>query len=248
MLTTSLLLAAHLVAGKPSAAYRIDAVPEIPPGAPTVYLRVLADARPETEVTGAGAGFGNRATKDAIFSDSVAEAVTRALADELRLRRVDARLLAPGEVPPAEAPVLSGEVVSYTARLYAPRTANIPYLSWVTWLWTHDVLAAGAEVALTLHRPGAPAWTGSFRTSPDTQAWVGPLHLSERMRALTRKDLVDLLHAAARDALGRAADAVATELGAPGAVQPLLYDRPRGGSQEVGAPGRTEDARREEKD
>ena len=208
------LLALLIITARPSAAYRIENA-AAPAGAPAIYVQVLADARPETEITGAQAGFNNRATKDSMFADSVTTAVTWALADELKVHGLDARVLGPGEIPPVGSTVLTGEIRSYTSRMITPRTAMIPYVSWVTWLWSKDKIAGEVEVRVNLSRPGQAMWQETFKASEDTQAWVGPLHLSERGRSITRREMVIMLHEAAKNVLGRAAGRTADALGVP---------------------------------
>ncbi|RMH58167.1 MAG: hypothetical protein D6679_05355 [Candidatus Hydrogenedentota bacterium] len=188
------------------AAYTVESHPRVSASAPTVLVKTLRDERPEEEKTGEGAGFLNRSTKDSLYSEPVADGLTRALIEELRARNINA-------VTDGSAPyVLEGSVKSYRAMLVPPRTAFIPYISYVTWMWTHDIISAGVTVDLKLSGPEGTLIDDTYALNKDTTTWVGLAGLSSSARRMDRTELVKFLHAGAKDVLGRAADDIAARV------------------------------------
>lgn len=188
------------------AAYRIQPPPTVPAGAPRVLVSLLEDVRPEEDKTGAGAGIFNKSTRDSLYGDKVADALTLALVDELRARGLDA-------VTSGGAPYrVTGELKAYRAIIIPPRTAFVPYLSYVTWMWTEDRISAGVEVDLDLAGPEGTRWRKPFTLSQNTREWVGLAGLASTGRRLDNEHLVKIIRAGGQNVLGRAADDIALSI------------------------------------
>lgn len=192
-----------------SAAYRLSPDPAIRLSGPAVHVRMLEDKRPEEERTGAGAGLFNKSTKDSLYDEPVATSITMALIDELRARGVNARL-SDGTAASYE---VSGNLNAYRAMIIPPRTAFIPYISYVTWLWTSDRISAGIDIELTLKdSSGAVRYVRPYQLSQNTEEWVGVAGLASTGRRLDREMLTKVLRAGLKDVLGRAADDVSSTI------------------------------------
>jgi hypothetical protein len=189
-----------------SAAYRIEPTPRVSTGAPRVLVSTLEDIRPDEEKTGAGAGMFNKSTRDSLFEDKVPDALTLALVDELRARGLDA-------VTSGGAPYrVTGELRAYRAIIIPPRTAFIPYVSYVTWMWSEDRISAGVDVHLDFAGPDGTLWKKPFSLSENTDAWVGVAGIASTARRLDNEHLVKILRAGAQNVLGRAADEIARSI------------------------------------
>lgn len=186
-----------------SSAYRIEPAPMVPAGAPRVSVELFEDARPPEEKTGAGAGLFNKSTKDGTFSDPVALGITTALVDELRLRGLDADMN-------GAAPIrVTGRVRNYRAFIVPPRTAFIPYVSYVTWLWTHDQVSAGVGIEVKVLGPQGVILQKPFTASRNADEWVGIAGLASTARRLDVDTLVKFLRVGLKDCLTKAADEIA---------------------------------------
>lgn len=166
---------------------------------PRVLVEPLEDLRPPEEKTGAGAGLFNKSTKDALFNEPVTTGIRSALIAELRARGVNA--VAEGQADY----VLGGSVANYRAMIVPPRTAFIPYVSYVTWLWTNDKVSAGVQLDLKLTRSGQTLLRDTYKLKEDTTEWVGVAGLASTARRMDNNFLVKVLQAGLKDVLVRAA-------------------------------------------
>jgi hypothetical protein len=189
-----------------SAAYRITPAPATAAGATAILVTTLEDARPDEEKSGAGAGLFNKSTKDSLYDGRVDESITNALADELKARGLDPALAGTAGYR------LTGVIKSYRAIIVPPRTSFIPYVSYVTWLWTNDRIGVSVDIDLTLNGPQGPIYTRNYKTNENIEEWVGLAGLASRARRMDREHLVKLLRASLQEVLGRAADDVAGEI------------------------------------
>jgi hypothetical protein len=189
-----------------SAAYRIAPAPSVSASAPRVLVSLLEDVRPDEEKTGAGAGMFNKSTRDSLFEDKVPDALTLALVDELRARGINA-------VTSGGAPYrVTGEIHAYRAIIIPPRTAFIPYVSYVTWMWSDDRISVGVDLHLDFAGPDGTLWKMPFRLSQHTDEWVGVAGIASTARRLDNEHLVRILHAGAQNVLTQAADAIAASI------------------------------------
>ena len=189
-----------------SAAYKIEPAPAVSEGTTKVVVPLFVDLRSEEEKSGAGAGLFNRSTKDAIYSEKVNEAVTRALIDELRARGINA-------VERGDADYrVTGEIRHYRAMIVPPRTAFIPYVSYVTWLWTKDRISVGVEMDVKLEGPTGEMLKETYKLSSNTEEWVGLAGLSSSARRLDSEGLVKVLRAGLKSILTKTADDISSKL------------------------------------
>lgn len=174
--------------------------------APRVLVMPLEDLRPTEEKTGAGAGLFNKSTKDALFNEPVTTGITNALVAELRAHGVNA-------VTDGTAPfTLTGNIANYRAIIIPPRTSFIPYVSYVTWLWTNDRVSAGVKINLKLtNAAGQTLIDAPYQLSENTEEWVGLAGLSSSARRLDNNYLVKILQAGLKNVLGLAATDVAAK-------------------------------------
>ncbi len=186
-----------------SAAYRVQPSPVVAAGAHRVVVPLFVDLRSEEEKAGAGAGLFNKSTKDSLYESSVAEAITLAMIDELRARGLDAQMR--GEAPYR----VTAEIRSYRALIVPPRVSFVPYINYVTWLWTKDRISAGVEIDVKLEGPGGVLLSDIYRLNANTEEWVGLAGLASRARSLDNDHLVQILRAGLKDVLTRAADDIA---------------------------------------
>lgn len=166
---------------------------------PRVLVEPLVDLRPPEEKSGAGAGLFNKSTKDALFNEPVTTGIRNALVSELRARGVNAVTEGQADY------VLGGSVANYRAMIVPPRTAFIPYVSYVTWLWTNDRVSAGVQLDLKLAAAGRTLLQDSYKLKEDTTQWVGVAGLSSTARRMDNNFLVNVLQAGLKDVLTRAA-------------------------------------------
>ncbi len=166
---------------------------------PLVLVEALEDLRPPEEKSGAGAGLFNKSTKDALFNEPVTTGIRNALVAELRARGVNAVTEGQAEY------VLGGSVANYRAMIVPPRTAFIPYVSYVTWLWTNDRVSAGVQLDLKLTANNRTVLQDSYKLKEDTTEWVGVAGIASSARRLDNNFLVNVLQAGLKDVLGRAA-------------------------------------------
>lgn len=192
--------------GTVAPAYRISDLGPVDPSAIDVRVYELEDNRPEEEITGAGAGMFNRSTKDELYSEPVAKGITNALIDELRLRNLDAD---PNKRARYE---VLGAVNHYRALIVPPRTAFVPYLSYLTWMWTNDQIAAGVALDLAVHAPSGEIFRQQYQISQDTEVWVGLFGLASTARRMDRPALVELLRSGLDEVLDRAANDIAAAI------------------------------------
>lgn len=188
-----------------TAAYRSDPHVFVPAGAPVVRVYVLEDLRPEEDRNGAGAGLFNKSTKDSLYDEPVAVAITKALVDELRARGIDAFIDDAGTRARDTPYELTGAVCAYRAIIVPPRTAFIPYISYVTWVFTHDHLSAGIDLNLTLTGPTGILMNQPYSLSENRDEWVGIVGLASTVRRLDSEMLVKILRTGLKDILTSAA-------------------------------------------
>ncbi len=201
-ITFMLCVMASTACAPMQSAYRIEPAPVVGAGAPRVAVLLLEDARAEDEKTGAGAGLFNKSTKDALYSDNVSSGITTALIDELRARGIDATSVAPAPIH------ITGRIANYRAFIVPPRTAFIPYVSYVTWIWTHDKLSAGVVLDLKVTTARGTILEKRFSASRNADEWVGIAGLASTARRLDQETLVKFLQAGLKDCLTKAADEI----------------------------------------
>jgi len=172
--------------------YRLEDLPAPPPSALTVAVEAFEDSRPLDERSGANAGFLKLSTYDEIYSDSVHLGLTDTLIDELRSSGLDAKAAHLSTSPY----VVAGKIINYRAIQIPPRSSFIPYVSYVTWMWTNDIITFGININLELtdRRDGEMLLSKTYSVESDTEVWVGFLNLRSRLKGFTREDLVNLLH------------------------------------------------------
>lgn len=207
--------------GRYTVAYPLDPAPRMT--TPPVGVVTFADQRPEDERTGARGGFLNTSTYDKLYTDSVTIGFTENFVRELRARGVEAGVINHAAGTPY---TVVGEVLNFRAIQVPPRSSFLPYVNYVTWMWTNDILMYGvrARIVLTDNRTHTVALDRIYEMSSDTQVWVGFLNLNSRVKGLTREDLVKLVQAGMQQALGLAADEVAGLLRPTAAAPPTHGD------------------------
>lgn len=198
--------AALCACNKVPAAYRIDPPPAVPALAEAIRVLPFEDARSDTDRKGTVRYLGHKSTRDSLYSDSVSEAITLALTDELMAVGVNSN------GGPGAGYTVSGKVLGYRALLIPPRTNFIPYVKYVTWLWTKDRFSVDIRLQIELDGPGGKMFTKSYDLSSDSAAWVGLMGLTSTARGWDRPGLAKLLRAGLKELLSEAAADVAAVL------------------------------------
>lgn len=163
---------------------------------PAIDVMPFVDARPDSEHTGAGTGLLNSSTYDTMYTEPVADGISRTLASELR-----AAGFAAADDPNSNAQFLvSGVVHNFRAMRVPPFESFIPYVNNVTWLWTNDSIAVSLrlQVVATDRVRNFRLLEKTYDVSNDTAVWVGFMNLDSRVNTFTRKDLAELLQAGLR--------------------------------------------------
>lgn len=209
-LTLAALLLASFTSGcgtgRYTVAYPRDPAPQMT--TPPIGVVTFADQRPDDERTGARGGFLNTSTYDKLYTDSVTIGFTENFVRELRARGVEAGVV---NHPAAANYIVEGEVLNFRAIQIPPRSSFLPYVNYVTWMWTNDILVLGVRcrIKFTDRNTGTVALDRIYEVTDDTQVWVGFLNLNSRVKGLTREDLVRLAQAGMQQVLGLAADEIA---------------------------------------